>query len=211
MIKNLVRQRGLQRLAGRCHLAGTGMAFPWKLFEGANLGGSNIVEDLVLGLDFTGTTAPMLVEDANVWSAPATAAGTLVQRRRWEGGYLATALRTAPAKLAYALFRGDLRGICAALDLCIPPLALLVVLNAGALVVAGAFALVGGPLWPLSAQIAIGILAVVALGAAWVREGRNFASGATLLRLPLYVLWKLPLYLGLARRGAPRDWLRTGR
>jgi len=37
------------------------------------------------------------------------------------------------------------------------------------------------------------------------------ASGTTLLRLPLYVLWKIPLYFGLARRGAPREWLRTGR
>lgn len=211
MIKNLIRQRGLQRLAGRCHLTGTGMAFPWKLFERADLGGSNIVEDLGLGLDFTGTIAPMLVEDAGVWSAPATAAGTLVQRRRWEGGYLATALRTAPAKLTYALFRGDLRGICAALDLCVPPLALLVVVNAVAFAIAAVPALAGGALWPLCAQIAAGILAVLALFAAWVREGRKFASGATLLRLPLYVLWKLPLYLGLARRGAPREWLRTER
>jgi len=32
-----------------------------------------------------------------------------------------------------------------------------------------------------------------------------------LVRIPLYVLWKVPLYLGLARRGAPTDWLRTGR
>ena len=46
---------------------------------------------------------------------------------------------------------------------------------------------------------------------AWFREGRRFASAATLLRLPFYVLWKLPMYLGLARRGAPRDWLRSGR
>ena len=30
LIKNLVRQRGLQRLAGRAHLTGTGMAMPWK-------------------------------------------------------------------------------------------------------------------------------------------------------------------------------------
>jgi hypothetical protein len=25
------------------------------------------------------------------------------------------------------------------------------------------------------------------------------------------LLWKLPMYVGLARKGAPKDWLRTGR
>ena len=33
MLKNLVRQRGLQRLAGRVHLTGTGMAMPFQLFQ----------------------------------------------------------------------------------------------------------------------------------------------------------------------------------
>jgi hypothetical protein len=44
-----------------------------------------------------------------------------------------------------------------------------------------------------------------------LREGRRFASAGTLLRLPFYMLWKLPMYVGLARKGAPKDWLRTGR
>jgi hypothetical protein len=46
---------------------------------------------------------------------------------------------------------------------------------------------------------------------AWLREGREFISLVVLIRLPLYVIWKIPMYLGLARRGAPSEWLRTGR
>jgi hypothetical protein len=65
--------------------------------------------------------------------------------------------------------------------------------------------------WPVAVQIGVGAIASAALVLAWVREGRGFASGATLLRLPLYVLWKLPMYAGLVRRGAPKEWLRTGR
>ena len=58
------------------------------VFDAAELGGSNIVEDLALGLHLARQAAPPLfVESANVWSPPATAGGTLVQRRRWEGGY----------------------------------------------------------------------------------------------------------------------------
>ena len=37
LVKNLVRQRGLQRIAGKVHLTGTGMALPWRLFDQADL------------------------------------------------------------------------------------------------------------------------------------------------------------------------------
>jgi glycosyltransferase involved in cell wall biosynthesis len=41
MVKNLIRQRALQRLANRAHLTGTGMALPWRAVECAKIGGSN--------------------------------------------------------------------------------------------------------------------------------------------------------------------------
>jgi len=212
MIKNLVRQRGLQRLADRAHLTGTGMALPWAIFESADLGAANIVEDLALGLDLANRARPPLfVEQATVWSPPASQSGTLVQRRRWEGGYLATSLKRAPAALLRSAARMDLRGIAAALDLSVPPLALLLMLNAVAFVLGAILAMANGMLWPLIVQVVVVALTVAALASAWLREGRRFASGATLLRLPLYVLWKLPIYLGLARRGAPKEWLRSGR
>jgi cellulose synthase/poly-beta-1,6-N-acetylglucosamine synthase-like glycosyltransferase len=212
MIKNLVRQRGLQRLAARAHLTGTGMALPWAVFADANLGGSNIVEDLALGLELADrVAAPMLVPDTTVWSPAASASGTLVQRRRWEGGYLATALKTAPRALVRSIGRGDPKGFLAALDLSVPPLALLVVINVVAFFLGLLGVVVGAPVWPLVAQAAVGLLAAAAIILAWMREGRRFASGATLLRMPFYILWKLPMYVGLVRRGAPKEWLRTGR
>jgi hypothetical protein len=153
----------------------------------------------------------MLVPAATVWSPAASASGTLVQRKRWEGGYLVTALRLAPAAFKTSLMRADLRGLCAALDLSIPPLALLVLLNTAALVLA-LFAVLGGAAWwPALLQAALGGLAFLAIVLAWIIEGRKFASPMTLLQLPFYVLWKLPMYLGLVRRGAPKEWLRTGR
>jgi hypothetical protein len=107
--------------------------------------------------------------------------------------------------------RGDIRGALAAVDLAVPPLALLVLLNGAGLLLAIGAAALGAASWPIAVQVAAGLLAGVALALAWVREGRRFVSAATLARLPLYVLWKLPLYLGLARSGAPKEWLRTGR
>jgi hypothetical protein len=213
VLKNLVRQRGLQRLAGRVHLTGTGMAMPFGLFHISGDTRSSIVEDLALGLDLADAGhPPKLVGNAFVWSGSASEQGTLVQRRRWEGGFLATALRQGPKEAWHGLVRGKPRAVLAGLDLMIPPLALFAVLNFVALLAAAALVFVsGGAWWPVIAHFVLLALALVAVLVAWAREGRNFISLGVLARLPLYVLWKLPMYLGLARRGTPKEWLRTGR
>lgn len=212
MIKNLIRQRGLQRLSGRVHLTGTGMALPWELFDTADLGGSNIVEDLALGLDLASRAKPpLLVEEATVWSPSASTGGTKVQRRRWEGGYLATAVKRAPLIISRSFARRDVGGLLIGLDLCVPPVALLALANAGAFVVALLAALARGPAWPMIFQLTAGCAAFVALACAWLIEGRRFVRLRSIALIPLYVLWKVPLYLGLMRRGAPKDWLRAGR
>ena len=213
VLKNLVRQRGLQKLAGRVHLTGTGMAMPFELFHVSGDTRASIVEDLALGLDLADAGhPPMLVGNAFVWSGSASEQGTLVQRRRWEGGFLSTALRQGPKEVWHGLIRGNPRAILTGLDLMIPPLALFAVLNLAALLISAALVLVfGGAWWPVVAQLVLLVLAMFAVFVAWVREGREFISFGVLARLPLYVIWKLPMYLGLARRGTPKEWLRTGR
>jgi cellulose synthase/poly-beta-1,6-N-acetylglucosamine synthase-like glycosyltransferase len=213
VLKNLIRQRGLQKLAGRVHLTGTGMAIPFELFHVSGDTRSSIVEDLALGLDLADAGhPPMLVGNAFVWSGSASEQGTLVQRRRWEGGFLSTGLRQGPTEFWHGLIRGKPRAILAGLDLMIPPLALFAVLNVAALVIAAGLLLVlGGAWWPVVAQLVLLVLAMFAVFLAWIREGREFISLGVLARLPLYVIWKLPMYLGLARRGTPKEWLRTGR
>jgi cellulose synthase/poly-beta-1,6-N-acetylglucosamine synthase-like glycosyltransferase len=213
MLRNAIRQRGLQRLAGRVHLTGTGMAIPFPLFQPARLACATVVEDLELGLQLADDGHPArLVSGATVWSSGSTEEGTLIQRRRWEGGFLATSLRRAPHTVLRGLRRGDLRAVLGGLDLMVPPLALLVLLDGAALVAASILAFfLGEGWWPVAVQLLLLAAAGLAVFAAWSREGRDFISIGVLLRLPLYILWKLPLYLRLVRRGAPSDWLRTGR
>jgi cellulose synthase/poly-beta-1,6-N-acetylglucosamine synthase-like glycosyltransferase len=213
LIKNLVRQRGLQRLAGRVHLTGTGMAMPFALFEASSHVRSSVVEDLALGLELSDAGhPPVLVSNAFVWSGGSTEQGTLTQRRRWEGGFLATALRWGPREAMHGLRHADLRAVLSGLDLMIPPLALFAILNAGVLTLAATVtAISGSGWWPVLGQGLLLVIALVALLAAWLKEGRQFISLAALARLPLYIVWKLPMYLGLARGGAPKEWLRTGR
>jgi cellulose synthase/poly-beta-1,6-N-acetylglucosamine synthase-like glycosyltransferase len=213
VLKNLVRQRGLQRLAARVHLTGTGMAMRFATFRASAGVRSSIVEDLALGLELAETgRAPTLVADAFVWSGASSEGGTLIQRRRWEGGFLATALRHGPTAFARALRQADLRGLLAALDLMVPPLALFAILNVAALAIAVLLTAVSGAAgWPVGVQLVLLGTALMAVFLAWVREGRRYVSLGVLARIPFYVLWKVPLYLGLARRGAPAEWLRTGR
>lgn len=213
MLKNLVRQRGLQRLAGRVHLTGSGMAMPFPLFHVSGHTRSSIVEDLALGIELANAGhPPKLVGNAFVWSGSSTEQGTLVQRRRWEGGFLATALREGPKEALNGLARGRPGAVFAGLDLMIPPLALFTVLNVAVLIGATAILVAfGGEWWPVIAHVILLAMAMAAVFAAWTREGREFISLGVLARLPLYVLWKLPMYLGLARRGTPKEWLRTER
>ena len=213
MLKNVVRQRGLQRLSGRVHLTGTGMALPWRHFAAADLATSSIVEDIRLGFELAEAgSPPQLVEGAVIWSNPSSGAGTLVQRRRWEGGFLQMARRTAPAALRRSLVKLDARALAASLDLCVPPLALLVMADVGLLIAAAGITWITGASWWSVTALAVALAAAaMVILIVWAREGRRFLTGGALVRLPLYLLWKIPLYLGLTRKGAPREWLRTGR
>ena len=210
-VKNVIRQRALQRLAGQVHLLGTGMAFPWHVFSAAKLATDEIVEDLALGLELSGLGhRPLLNEHAAVWSDPETKANMLVQRGRWEGGFLANALRAGPKMLASALARLDGRAIWAAIDVMIPPLALLIAVDLVAL--AGAWVVIAATkaaAWP---AILLGVaLIAMALGLvlAWRSGGSRFISIEGLIRAPLYVLWKLPFYANLVRGKGPKGWART--
>ena len=213
LIKNLIRQRAMQRLTGRVHLTGTGMAMPWALFDQAALATADIVEDMRLGIELArGGKAPQLVEDAFVWSPHAAREDTLQQRSRWEGGFLSLARSLAPELLIEGLKKRSWQSLLAGLDLLIPPVALLVLLNAFLLGLTVVLAVADLISWAPAALLTLagGLIGLLLL-AAWWREGRAFLSAASLAGLPFYALWKIPMYLGLLLKGAPSVWQRTRR
>lgn len=212
-VRNVVRQRGLQRLASRVHLVGTGMAFPWAAFASATLATGNIVEDLELGLELAAAGyRPLLVERAIVLSDAASERNTVDQRRRWEGGFLQSARTWAPKLFASSMSDRDPGGLWAAVSLMIPPLALLLLLDAVLLVFAGVtVTLLRAAAWPLLTLSVAVAFAGFGLIMAWAGGGRRFAGWKTIARVPFYVLWKIPMYAGFVRRGAPSEWQRTGR
>jgi hypothetical protein len=142
---------------------------------------------------------------------PTGEAASLKQRRRWEHGQLAILLGTAPRLLAQGIARGDAGLVALALDAAVPPLALFVVLQGAATVGAAGLALVGGSSIPVTIALGGGALLALGLGAAWLSHGRAVLPLADLVKIPQYVLWKLPLYSSFARRGPHGEWERTER
>jgi cellulose synthase/poly-beta-1,6-N-acetylglucosamine synthase-like glycosyltransferase len=212
-IKNVVRQRALFRLAGRVHLHGSGMAIPWSLFENAKLANGNIVEDLEMGLEFTRAgQAPLMVEGALVVSKPALLKNTMEQRRRWEGGFLASAAKWVPPILSASIRLRQREELWTVIDLLIPPFTLLIILDICAAVL-GSLACYFGKAgtWPLLLLIFALTTSGIGIISAWALGGRRFISLKGLATIPLYIFWKLPLYARLVRSGAPKEWVRTGR
>jgi len=212
-IKNVIRQRALQRLAGRALMLGSGMAIPWPIFARSNLATGNIVEDLKLGQELAEAGhPPQFVEAAMTWGNAETEKNTLSQRSRWEGGFLQNAFTAGPALLGRSIAHGNLCGVWAAINLMIPPFALLLLVDVAGLVVAATISwLTGAHVWPLLFLATTLFLAGVALALAWFAGGSRFVSLSGLAKVPLYLLWKLPMYVGFARGGAPKDWVRTSR
>ena len=212
-VKNVIRQRGLQRLTGHGHLLGTGMAFPWDIFAEVELASGEIVEDLKLSQELARRgRGAVVVEEARVLSNAESDRNTLSQRRRWEGGFLRNALRVGPSLFVRSVARANWRGVWAAVNSMIPPIALLIILDITFLLLAGVLtALTGASPWPVLVLFGSVLLASFALGFAWLAGGSKFVTPAALVRIPFYILWKVSLYLGLVREGAPKEWRRTPR
>jgi cellulose synthase/poly-beta-1,6-N-acetylglucosamine synthase-like glycosyltransferase len=214
LLRNRVRPRGLARLGLPCHLTGSGMAFPWLVLRQAPETGANLVEDLVLGIELAlhGHAARLCAGVQISSELPAGAAAGLGQRKRWEHGQLHTLRRYVPRLIGAGLVRRSADLIALGLDLLVPPLALLVFAQIIGLLITGTAAVVGwasaGPALAAGAAMALLVLAVAL---AWARFGRRTLPLRQLLFVPLYLLWKIPLYVRLLVHGKATRWERTRR
>jgi hypothetical protein len=117
--------------------------------------------------------------------------------------------RAAPL-LANAIRRKSATQLWLAISLAVPPLALLVLFNFLIGAALGVLLWLGSDALPVAVLALSAFAMAVAVGLAWLAAGRDFLSARAATRLPLYLLWKIPLYVGLLR-ARPTSWLRTGR
>jgi cellulose synthase/poly-beta-1,6-N-acetylglucosamine synthase-like glycosyltransferase len=212
IVKNLVRPLGYRRLGLPCQLMGTGMAFPWSVIARAELATGHIVEDMKLGTDLAYSgAAPVYCPEAEVISYfPASAVGLRTQRTRWEHGHLSVIFSAMPRLLTKAVQNRNIPLLAMALDLAVPPLALLALLIIAAQVAAVILALSTGittPLWLTTAVLALLSLTVIA---AWGRFARSALSARDLVFAPIYALLKIPMYLRFFY-AKQAEWIRSSR
>lgn len=211
-VKNLVRPVGLTNLGLPCLLTGTGMALPWSVIRTTSLASGNLVEDMQLALDLAiAGYPPTFCAEARVTGAlPQQNRAAKSQRTRWEHGHLKTLMTQVPRLLKAAIQRKRLDLAVIALDLCIPPLSLLVMLwlaTTGIALVAGFLSVSTLPVFVLAFE---GLLITVAILGAWAKFCRAELPAQVLLAIPLYILWKIPLYLSFLIKPQTK-WVRTER
>lgn len=212
IVKNFVRPLGYRRLGLPCQLMGTGMAFPWSVIARADLATGHIVEDMKLGIELAcaGST-PLFCPEAEVVSNfPDSSQGIQTQRIRWEHGHLSVIVADVPRLLATAVRQRNLPLLAMALDLAVPPLALLALLVTVVVVASVLLAVFfcnTGPLWVGAAILALFSSAVAG---AWARFARPVVSARELAFAPMYALLKIPMYLRFVS-AKQVEWVRSAR
>lgn len=212
VLKNWVRPLGFSRLGMPCQLLGSGMAFPWDLVQKTNLASSNIVEDVQLGIDLAISGYPAFFYPYTKISShiPSSEEGVKSQRKRWEHGHLSTILESGPILLYQGLIRRKGYLIALAVDLLVPPLALLVLLLLLLLIVNFCFWLSSDYLVPL--QIVFSALSIFTLTIflTWRNFGKSIITFKELFFVPVYLAKKIPLYFQFAFNRQDK-WEKTSR
>jgi cellulose synthase/poly-beta-1,6-N-acetylglucosamine synthase-like glycosyltransferase len=211
-VKNLVRSSGMVRMNLPCLLAGTGMAFPWSVISSIDIANSNIVEDMKLGLDLTiAGYPPIFCPEANVLGClPQNSQSRLSQRTRWEHGHIQTLLDYVPKLIRASVKQKRYDLFISALDLCIPPLSLLVAIWFGTMCISILLAALMSIWAPILVTGLAGMCIFTAILIAWTNFARTDLPLLELLAIPFYILWKIPLYFKFLVQ-PQKAWVRTER
>jgi cellulose synthase/poly-beta-1,6-N-acetylglucosamine synthase-like glycosyltransferase len=202
---NVIRPRGRERIGLSCGILGNGFGMVGSVLAAIPYDAFSVVEDLEYHLHLVMAGEQVRYLDQAVISAdfPESKAGESVQRSRWEGGRLGTALNLA-LPMMRKILGGRIRLFEPLCDLCGLPLAY------------GVFTLLLAVCLPvvwLRWYAAASLFVVIAhvLTAAWA--GPDFLKTLQLLALsPVYILRKLWMIPGVLRGSSSKaDWVRTER
>lgn len=212
VIKNQVRPMGLRRLGLPCQLMGTGMAFPWPCIRSVELATGHIVEDLKLGIDLARAgTPPFFCPEALVTSQfPTSREGIKHQRTRWEHGHLSLILNEAPRLLWHSAVTLNAGSLALALDLSVPPLALLMLLVVLSWLTALILFVFTKSVFALALSSSTMALFAISVLLSWRTYGRHVISLPDLALAIIRAVLKIPLYFSflVARQS---QWVRSER
>jgi hypothetical protein len=123
------------------------------------------------------------------------------QRARWEHGSFGTAVHYFPRLLIRFSKTWSFSLVAMAMDLAVPPLALLALLLGCYTFCAFAFLISGGGAEPITVACIVCTLFSATIFLAWYRHGREFLPLRWLIFAPIYALVKIPQMLCDAPKG----------
>jgi cellulose synthase/poly-beta-1,6-N-acetylglucosamine synthase-like glycosyltransferase len=198
VVKSWTRPLGFYRLGLPMQLMGSGMAFPWTQISQADFSHGSIVEDMKLGIDLAGKQlAPQFCPEAFVSSVfPEHQEGEKTQRKRWEHGHLGMIVQEGLPLLGRGIKSLDFEMVAMALDLCVPPVALLFLLSGVFGLVSFIFYVSGNNAAPWILGIVQFLLLSLFVLIAWLKHGTKIISLTALLTFaPVYALSKIKMYI----------------
>jgi cellulose synthase/poly-beta-1,6-N-acetylglucosamine synthase-like glycosyltransferase len=203
-----LRPLGRSVLGGSTGLKGNGMVFAADIPQTYRWSNS-LTEDIEYHMHLiTAGQRVTFAPDAVVYAEmPTNLKAATSQNERWERGRVQMLTNYVPQLLKTGLSKGRFMLIDAAIEQIIPPFSILVIVTA---LVLGAALLVGYPL-----AIGLAIFAVVAqviyvLSGLWLARVPARVWQA-LLYAPVFVAWKIWVYLGVLFRRNRNAWVRTTR
>jgi cellulose synthase/poly-beta-1,6-N-acetylglucosamine synthase-like glycosyltransferase len=206
---NHVRPLGRETLGLSVGLKGNGMCLSRRVIERQGWASYSLAEDAEHHLALVAAGVRVrYVPQATVTSAmPTDLRQASSQQQRWERGRLVLARAYAMPLLRGAWRKRDLAQLDAIAEVCLPPLSVL----AGALVLVLALAL--ALRWGPGLVIAAGLVGLLALhGLAGVALARLTPRAyLSLAYAPVYILWKIGVYLRAAVQRGAAVWVRTPR
>lgn len=214
LLYNYVKPLGRKMLKLNMGLRGNGMCFsadvlqevPWKAWS--------LIEDVEYGLILLlkGESIAFAPEATVLAKMPVEAKNAESQRSRWEMGRFGIIKSYTLKFLGQAIKKRSATYFDVFLDLITPPFVNMMLMIS--ILMSLAFALWFLNLLPVLHVFLWGMLFV--MGMAYLFVGL-YVAGAdknlykSLLRTPIYIFWKLKLYLSVLRKGKSKEWVRTER
>lgn len=216
LLHNRLRPLARQGLGWTTLLKGNGMCFARTVIERFGWNAYGLAEDIeyttmLLDAGIRVQAVPGAVLYAQ---APQTRRQADSQRMRWEGGRFALARRDGLRLLKSFFKTGSATRLDWAMDLLTPPMAILVgvpVLGAG--LSTGLALLLGTPVMAYMAWAWLVVLAGTCfhvIGGMLISEADPRAY-LYLLSTPVFLIWKLQIYVTMLLKRGPRGWVRTER
>ena len=205
---NYLRPMGRNALGCSTELNGNGMAFQSHVLLDRGWTAHSVVEDIEMALQLLLDGVMVRFNpNAKVWAEMATTRKQASpQRRRWEGGRFQIMRTYLPRLLLTFLTTGRLRYLDAFLNLLIPPLSLLVLIQLAGLIAA----VVGFPAWLPAIGLSMIVTALHVFTALYAVRA-PVQVWLYLAAAPIFLMWKMPIYVGLLLRPRQKQWVRTER